>query len=349
MFTNINRPSAVDVLRPFSVGDQFYADTTSTLAKRTIGATNDVYTVTGGVPVWSSSITLTALTVVDSGFTIVGSTNSNRTLKFEVDAQSANVDLTINTGAQTADRTLTVPVLTGDATLMALSETQTVTGFKTFSNASGIMLDSGATPSNQQFTLKANALGACGWLCYSADNSQLNFDVEWTGAALIARDTTAFNLVKSGGTLRIRGNSGLSVNSSVSLNDLVSVSPGGSFLAVTATGGLGYGTGAGGTVTQGSGSGKATTVVLNKVCGTITMDGAALNADTTVAFTFTNSAIASTDLVVMQHTSGGTLGAYNFAVAPGSGTATVSVRNVTPGNLSEAIVIRFAIIKAVTS
>lgn len=122
-----------------------------------------------------------------------------------------------------------------------------------------------------------------------------------------------------------------------------------SIRSTSPTAGVGYATGAGGTVTQGSGSGKATTVTLNTVCGTITMDGATLNADTTVAFTFTNSAIAATDLVVMQHSSVGTLGAYNFAVTPGAGTATVSVRNVTPGNLSEAIVIRFAIIKAVTS
>lgn len=72
-------------------------------------------------------------TVVDGSFSITGSGDINKTLKFEVDAQSTGADLTVNSGAQTADRSLSVPVLTADATLMVLSETQTVSGAKTFS------------------------------------------------------------------------------------------------------------------------------------------------------------------------------------------------------------------------
>jgi hypothetical protein len=127
MFTNVNRPSAVDVLRPFAVGDTFYADTTTTLAKRTIGSTNDVLTVTGGVPVWSSSIVLTSLSVIDSGFSIIGSADATKKLMFEVDAQTANDTLTIGTGAQTDSRTLTVPVLTGNRTLAVIDQAQTFT------------------------------------------------------------------------------------------------------------------------------------------------------------------------------------------------------------------------------
>ncbi len=72
------------------------------------------------------------LTVVDGNFSILGSSDATKTIKFEVDAQTAADDLTINSGAQTGDRILTVPVLTADATLMTLSETQTVSGDKTF-------------------------------------------------------------------------------------------------------------------------------------------------------------------------------------------------------------------------
>lgn len=133
MFTNVSRPSAVDVLRPFTVGDTFYADTTSTLAKLPAGATNDVLTIAGGVPVWSSAVVVVSLSVVDSGFFVIGSSDPTKRLNFEVDAQSTGDTLTINTGAQTDSRTLTVPVLTGNATIATLSETQTFTGTKTFS------------------------------------------------------------------------------------------------------------------------------------------------------------------------------------------------------------------------
>lgn len=117
--------------------------------------------------------------------------------------------------------------------------------------------------------------------------------------------------------------------------------------AVSPTGGIGYGTGAGGTVTQATS--KATGVTLNKVTGQITLNNGALGADTTVSFTMTNSAIAATDILVFNHVSGGTFGAYTFNARAGSGSAIIDVRNITAGLLGEAIVIAFAVIKAVTS
>ena len=113
------------------------------------------------------------------------------------------------------------------------------------------------------------------------------------------------------------------------------------------TAGCGYATGAGGTVTQATS--KSTGVTLNKVCGTITLNAASLAANTGVAFTLTDSAITATDLVVCHHDSVGTLGAYGIVVTPGAGSATVTVRNLTSGALAEALVLRFAIIKAVTT
>jgi hypothetical protein len=121
----------------------------------------------------------------------------------------------------------------------------------------------------------------------------------------------------------------------------------GSFTAVDPLGGLGYGGGAGGTVIQGAGA-KTNAVTLNKVTGTITMDSAALAAGTIVNFTFNNSAIEATDALHTSHYSGGTIGAYSInGRATGAGTAQITVRNNTAGSLSEAIVIRFAIIKSV--
>jgi hypothetical protein len=118
---------------------------------------------------------------------------------------------------------------------------------------------------------------------------------------------------------------------------------------VNGTGKQGYDTGAGGTVTQGAGSGKATSVTLNKQCGSITMDGAALAANTTVSFTLTNSTIEAGDILILNHISGGTAGAYTFNPQCGAGSASISVRNGTAGSLSEAIVIRFAVMKVVSA
>jgi hypothetical protein len=110
---------------------------------------------------------------------------------------------------------------------------------------------------------------------------------------------------------------------------------------------LGYSTGTGGTVSQATS--KATGVTLNKQMGDITMDAAALNAATTVSFTLTNSKIAATDVLVIEHVSGGTLGAYRAQASCAVGSATVYVRNLTAGNLSEAIVLRFLLLKGVLS
>ena len=109
----------------------------------------------------------------------------------------------------------------------------------------------------------------------------------------------------------------------------------------------GYITGEGGAVTQSTS--KSTGVTLDKRCGQITMNGAALNAATTVSFTLTNNTIAATDLLVLNHVSGGTAGSYLLNAQCGAGSASINVRNITAGNLSEAIVIGFAVIKAVAA
>ena len=106
----------------------------------------------------------------------------------------------------------------------------------------------------------------------------------------------------------------------------------------------GYITGEGGTVTQATS--KATAVTLNKKCGQITMNAAALAAATTVTFVLTNSTIAATDLLVLNHDAGGTAGSYLLNAQCGAGSVSINVRNVTAGSLAEAIVIGFAVIKA---
>jgi len=126
------------------------------------------------------------------------------------------------------------------------------------------------------------------------------------------------------------------------------ISHSGAVVAAAPLGGLGYMTGAGGAVTQATS--KSTGVTLNNVCGQITMNGAALAAAAEVKFTVTNSAVAATDVVIVNHASGGTAGSYLVGVAAvGSGSFDIVVSNVSVGSLSETIVLNFAVIKAVNA
>ena len=116
----------------------------------------------------------------------------------------------------------------------------------------------------------------------------------------------------------------------------------------TTTTGLGFYTGAGGVVTQLTN--KATAFTLDKMCGQITTDDDSLAHATVVSATWTNSKIAATDVVIINHKSGGTIGAYVFNVSCGAGTATLYIQNnQTSGTLSEALVLSFVVIKGVTA
>jgi hypothetical protein len=117
----------------------------------------------------------------------------------------------------------------------------------------------------------------------------------------------------------------------------------GNVLVNGGVGGVGYTAGAGGTVAQ-SGN-KGTGVSLNKQSGEITMQNTNLAAATVVSFVLTNSTIAATDLLVINHVSGGTIGSYTLDAACAAGSATIYVRNNTAGGLAEALVLRFAVIK----
>jgi hypothetical protein len=118
-------------------------------------------------------------------------------------------------------------------------------------------------------------------------------------------------------------------------------------IVISSTGKHGYTTGSGGTVTQATS--KATGVTLSKSTGQITLNAAALAADTTVSFTLTNTVIEAGDILILNHISAGTAGSYLLNAQSAAGSASINVRNITTGSLSEAIVISFAVIKAVTT
>jgi hypothetical protein len=106
---------------------------------------------------------------------------------------------------------------------------------------------------------------------------------------------------------------------------------------------LGYTAAAQGTITQATD--KSTAVTLNKPAGRITMNGAALAANTAVSFTLNNSFISANDVLVVNVSAGGTAGAYTTYISSmTAGSAVVTLRNMTGGSLSEAVVLNYAII-----
>lgn len=107
---------------------------------------------------------------------------------------------------------------------------------------------------------------------------------------------------------------------------------------------LGYTSGAQGTVTQLTS--KSTAVTLNKSAGQITMNNASLATATNATFTLNNTYISANDTVILTLASGqATPGSYNcFANALSAGTVSITLRNISSGTLSEAVVINFALI-----
>jgi hypothetical protein len=136
-----------------------------------------------------------------------------------------------------------------------------------------------------------------------------------------------------------------SANVSVTGNVIVAGSAG---ISLIDGGTMGYNAGAGGTQTQGGN--KSTGVTLNKPSGEITMASTALAAATTVSFTLTNSTIGAKDVLILNIVNGvATPASYNLDANCSAGSAVISVRNITAGSLSEAIVLRYVVIKGSTT
>lgn len=142
--------------------------------------------------------------------------------------------------------------------------------------------------------------------------------------------------VAFGGTVSITGT--LTLSSSV-----LSSAPTG--------GGIGYATGAGGAVTQATN--RTTGVTLSKLSGQITTNTASLAAETTAAFTVTNTTVAIGDVIVLAQQSGsngGNTKVFVSTVAAGSFAITVANDNAAAGAAETgAIIINYAVIKSVAA
>ena len=109
---------------------------------------------------------------------------------------------------------------------------------------------------------------------------------------------------------------------------------------------IGYSAAAQGAVTQATS--KSTGVTLNNSAGRITMNNAALAGATAVSFILTNSLISINDTIIVcvsSNTTGSAAGAYTTYVSyMTSGSALISLRNLSATSYSEAVIINYSII-----
>ena len=107
--------------------------------------------------------------------------------------------------------------------------------------------------------------------------------------------------------------------------------------------GIGHAVGTSLVATQGSN--KTTLVTINSVVGTITTASSTLQGGSANTFIFNNAGIAANDNIILN-TISGTIGAYNVGLGSiGTGTCNVFIRNLTTGPLSEAVQIRYTVLK----
>lgn len=276
-------------------------------------------------PNTGSTITITGLQAVDS-------TDLTKKLTNNLSGMTTGVTLTLSSG-QTTSQTLTIPNITGADTLDTLGLAQTITAVKTMTGLNVILLSSSGltirNPANTfSYTLTAAALAASQILnlpLITGTDTLMSLGLAQTVTGVLTLTTPVI---------------GAATGTSVVLTGTITSS--------SATAGIGYATGSGGAVTQLTSKSTATPAI-NKMCGKVTMNGAALAADTSVTHTLTNSSIATEDMIIVNHNDTGTLGAYSFCATAGTGSATITVHNMTPGSLSEAITYNFMVFRGVVA
>jgi hypothetical protein len=248
----------------------------------------------------------------------------------------------------------------GDTTASTSTTTGSLVNAGGFGNAGAIFAGSTITGTGSASTTAAmrldNPTGASGtaqhYANYTAGGTTLgrllrgNGLAGYEGDGLNIDNFSGFQvginvLGGSGGSFKIR---------TAGTTDLLTITSAGaatfsnSVRSTSATAGIGYATGAGGAVTQGTS--RTTGVTLNTVCGAITLFTAAGSA-TWQSFTVTNSAVAATDTIIVNQRSGTDL--YMMSVtAVGAGSFRISFAT-TGGTTSEAPVLNFSVIKAVSA
>lgn len=162
--------------------------------------------------------------------------------------------------------------------------------------------------------------------------------------------TPKVHIVQGGGTLEVASGGAITADSgsTVTLSGNVTINGPATIQSTSPTIPLGYGTGAGGSVTQSTN--RSTSVTLNTVCGKITTDTTSLAAAAEAEFKVGNTAVAATDVVVVNTTSGGKGTPFAFCSGVGAGAFSITLTNLHASEADTAAsTLNFVVIKGVTS
>lgn len=233
-------------------------------------------------------------------------------------------NLIINTGSQGGAGAFTgLTVTSADASAFTVGRLGATTP------ALKVDASTGSSVTGLQIKSAAAASGVALLVISSGTNENLTLDAKGSG-------TISLNVTGTGNIVLGRAATGVSLVVTGALTS-------------SGTAGVGYSTGAGGSVTQATD--KSTGVTLSKTTGQITLNNAALAAGAEAIFTVTNTLIGTNDVVIVNHISAGTPGAYLAQACHVQNGASfdIVVSNVSAGSLSEAIVLQFVIIKGVAA
>jgi hypothetical protein len=306
-------------------------------------ASADTLTINSGT--WTIGSTVTATRAMgaaaagttnalewDTTFTgDAGGTSNVRGANFQITGSGGNAVSAIRSvlGGATWSGTATLTTMLGFNATVSLTSTGSATTADVFRAGSPTLSSTGV----------ATALTA-----FHANN-QGNATLVGTARGFLADDQTASATAAYGFESQVTAASG-----KLSFYDSggAGIQGAGKIVSTSATAGIGYAAGAGGTQTQGTS--KATGVTLNTITGKITTFNDALAARGIATFTVACTAVlAATDTAILQHESGGTVGAYTLRAGTFvAGTSfNITITNNSAGSLSEALVIRYVIIRSV--
>ncbi len=317
-----------------SYGDSTHAPTIAVDAKGRItsaASTSITGLLTTGVQTIAGAKTFSSTISGDLAGNVTGNVTGNLTGNVTGDV-SGNAGTATNgvtlAGSQTlTNKTLTSPVLTTPTLGVASATSVNKVAITAPASSATITISNGKT------LAVTNSLTLTG-----TDGTVMTFPTATDTVVGLAATQTLTNKTLTAPTMTAPV-LGVASGTSLAVSGLLKSS--------SPTAGLGYATGAGGTVTQSTS--KSTGVTLSTVSGQITLNNASLAAATIVSFVLTNTAIAATDVLVLNHVSGGTVGSYGLNAQCAAGSATINIRNNTAGSLGEAIVLSFVLIKGVTA